>query len=145
MKGLAARLVQNKKELEQTFKIRDIVFGKEQKIPRALDYDGLDKYAKHIILLYKNKSIGCARIRFIKNNAKLERMAILKQYRSKGFGEALLNYLVNYCAKSGVKEIYLHAQHYAKLFYERRGFKIRGRPFTEVGVKHIEMYLKLLR
>jgi len=78
--NIKIRLIKNKKELKEIFNIRNIVFGKEEKIPREIDFDGLDNKAKQVIILYKNKPIGCARIRFIKNKAKLERIAVLKEY-----------------------------------------------------------------
>lgn len=137
------RLIRNKKELDEVFNIRNKVFGEEQKIDRAVDFDRLDNNAKHTIVFYGNKVIGCARIRLIKNRVKLERIAILKEYRGKGFGVELMRYLVSYAKKKKAKEIYFHSQYYIKDFYKKCGFKIRGKPFPEAGVKHIEMYLKL--
>jgi len=52
-----------------------------------------------------------------------------------------MNYLINYCKKRKVKEIYFHAQYHTKDFYKKYGFKTRGKIFIEAGVKHIEMYL----
>src|SRR3989338_1137517 len=139
----AARLTRNRKELKDVFKIRDAVFGKEQKVPRNIDYDELDKCSKHVILLYKNKPIGCARVRLIKNKAKLERIAVIKKYRGRGFGKIIMKYLIWYCKNRKVKEIYFHSQYYIKDFYRRFGFKTRGKPFMEAGIMHIEMYQKL--
>lgn len=143
MKHLAIRLIKNKKELKQIFRIRDIVFGKEQKIPRTLDFDDFDSIAKQIIVLYRGKPVGCARIRFVNGKGKLERIAILKKYRNKGFGKALTIYMINLCENKKVKEIYFHSQYYVRKFYKRLGFKERGKPFMEAGVKHIEMYMKV--
>ena len=142
MKDLKIRLIKNKKELEEIFNIRNIVFGKEEKIPREIDFDGLDSKARQVIVLYKNKPVGCARIRFIKNKAKLERLAIIKKYRGKEIGVLLMNYLIKYCKKKKVKEISSHSQYYVKDFYKKCGFKIRGKPFMEAGVKHIEVYIR---
>ena len=78
-KNLKVRLIKNKKELGKVLKMREIVFIKEQNVPKDVEKDKLDKVAKHVIVLYKNKPIGCARIRFIGKKAKLERIAILKK------------------------------------------------------------------
>jgi len=144
MQDLKIRLVKNKKELEKVFKIRIIVFVDEQKVPPELELDEFDTLskAKHVIMLYKGKPIGAARIRFPKNNAKLERLALLKEYRGKGFGKAIIEYMVEYCQKKKPKEIVLHGQCYAENFYRKCGFIPRGKIFMDAGIKHIEMYLK---
>lgn len=134
------RLVKNKKELENVFKIRHIVFIKEQNVPENIEIDKFDKSAKHMIVLYKNKPIGCARIRFIGSKAKLERIAVLKSYRGKGFGKMIVNYMVNYCKNKNVKKIIMNSQYYLKDYYKKFGFKPRGKTFVEAGIKHIEMY-----
>ena len=35
----------------------------------------------------------------------------------------------------------MNAQYYLKNFYKELGFKPVGKPFMEVDIKHIEMYL----
>ena len=101
--------------------------------------DEFDKDAKHFIVYLKNKSIGCARIRKINNYVKLERIAILKEYRGRGFGKDLTNFLINYCKKIGFNEIQLHSQIYISNFYEKLGFKSIGKKFLEADIEHIEM------
>ncbi|MCK5283654.1 MAG: GNAT family N-acetyltransferase [Nanoarchaeota archaeon] len=145
MKHLKIRLIKNN-ELNDVFKIRDIVFIKGQKVPKERDRGKLDNYAdnyaKHFIVLYNNRHIGCARVRFLNNKAKLERMAILKKYRRKGFGKQLLKHLISYCKRNKVKEIYCHAQYYIRNYYKSCGFKQRGKTFMDANMKHIGMFLK---
>lgn len=141
MEKIKIRLVKNKKELENIFKIREIVFIKEQKVAENIEKDKFDRTAKHFILLYKNKPVGCARIRFVDRKAKLERIAVLKSSRGKGFGKMIVNYMVNYCKNKNVKEIVMNSQYYLKDYYKKFGFKPRGKTFMEAGIKHIEMYM----
>ena len=136
------RLAKNKKELEQVYKIREIVFIKEQKVAKNIEKDKFDVTAKHFILYYKNKSIGCARIRFINRNAKLERIAVLKKYRGKGFGKIIVDYLIKYCKSKKMKKIFMNAQYYLKDYYKKLGFEPKGRIFEEAGIKHIKMHFK---
>jgi len=142
MRDLKVRLIKNKKELDEVLKIREVVFIKGQNCPRECEMDGLENEARHVIVKYKGKVIGCARIRFLENKAKLERIALLKDYRGKGFGREIMNYLIKYCRRKKVEEIFLHSQLYVKKFYEKFGFKPRGKSFLEAGIKHIEMYIK---
>ena len=83
MTGLKIRLIKNKEELQQVLRIRNIVFVRGQKVSKQKEIDGFDDNAKHVIVLYKNYPIGCARIRLIGKEAKLERIALLNKYRGK--------------------------------------------------------------
>jgi len=76
--NIQIRSIKNKKELEQVFRIREIIFIREQKVQKNIERDEFDKISKHVIILYKNKPVGCARIRLIGKKAKLERIALLK-------------------------------------------------------------------
>ncbi len=138
---ITIRFVRDKHKLERVQKIREVVFTNEQKISAKLDRDGKDNEAEHIIAKDGSKTIGTARIRFIDDNAKVERLALLKEYRGKGIGKQILRYAVNYCKKKRVKEVVLHAQCYAMVLFERLGFEPRGQKLGEVGIDHIEMSL----
>lgn len=142
MEDTKIKIVKNKKELEHVMKIRETVFVIGQNVPRDIEIDEFDKVAKHVIVNYKNIPIGCARIRFVKGKAKLERIAILKEYRGKGFGKIIMNYLINYCKSKKVYGIYMNAQYYLKDYYKKFGFKPIGKTFMEAGIKHIKMHLK---
>ena len=143
MSGIKIRLAKNNNDLKDIFKIRKIVFIKEQKVPINEEIDGFDEDSKHIIALYKNSPIGCARIRFIGKKAKLERIAILKNYRGKGFGKNIVEYLIKYSKNKSAGEIVMNAQFYLADYYKKFGFKSRGKTFMEAGIKHIEMCLRV--
>jgi len=136
-------IINDKEDLKKIFKIREEVFQKEQNINKKLDFDGNDLEVTQILLNYNNEPIGCARIRFIDNKAKLERIALLKIYRGIGLGNLLLDYLIFYCKSKNVKEIYFDAQFYLENFCKKFGFVSDGKPFDEVGIKHIKMVMKL--
>jgi len=140
---IEVRPVKNKKELQQLFFIRKEVFVNEQKVDPSVEFDGLDDKAEHIAALLDNNIVGCARVRYMDNKAKLERIALLKEYRGNGFGGKILKFLISYCRDKGVTEIYLHSQIAVKGFYRRFGFIEKGEPFLEAGIPHIEMYMKL--
>lgn len=143
MNNLEIKKVNNKDDLEKAIDIRKNVFIKEQKVPIDIEIDGLDPEAEHFIAYLNDEPIGCARIRANKNYAKLERIAIIKKYRGKGFGKQLTDFLIDYCKQKNFHEISLHSQSYASEFYKKHGFKIRGKPFFEAEIKHVEMYLDI--
>ena len=141
MEYLDIKLVENKEQLNQIIEIRKKVFVEEQNVPIEIEIDGLDSEADHIIAYLDDEPIGCARIR-INKIAKLERIAIIKKFRGKGFGKQLTKFLIEYCKKKNVSEICIHSQTYVSGFYKKQGFISRGKPFYETDIEHVEMYLK---
>ncbi len=137
--SLDIRLVKTRKELEEVLRLRKTVFVEEQDVPKEIEFDGLDQRLEHVIVRLDGKTIGCARIRPMNGKVKLERIAILKEQRNKGFGKMLMQYLISHCRQIGANEIVIHAQHHLRGFYEDFGFKSKGQPFMEAGIKHIEM------
>jgi predicted GNAT family N-acyltransferase len=142
MERLQIRLVKNKSELERVFKIRTEVFVEGQDVPAEIEYDEFENISKHVIVIYRKRTIGCARIRPVNGKLKLERIAILDEYRGKKLGVKLMNYLVKYCKRKRVKDVYMHAQYYLRRFYEKFGFGEKGKIFYEAGIRHIVMHAK---
>lgn len=140
---IKVKIARTKKELTKCFDIKYNVFHKEQKIPNEIIYDRYDDESEHILAKINNIPGGCARLRVIGKKAKLERMAVLKKYRKRGVGRAIVNYVKKYCRKHHIKEIVLHSQYYIRDFYINCNFKEKGKPFKEAGIKHIEMFIDL--
>ena len=136
---ISIRLARNKGELEKAFKIREIVFINEQHVSRRLERDWLDGTSKHVLLFLGGKAVGAARVRFEGKTARLQRMAILKQFRGRGLGKALVRHLLSYGRRHGAKNAVIHAQYYLKEFYSGLGFVGKGKPFQEACIQHIQM------
>lgn len=140
MTELKIKKVENEKELKQVFNIRKKVFIEEQNVPVDVEMDEFDETAEHFIAYIGVTPIGCARIR-TNGFVKLERIAIAKEHRRKGYGTQLTEYLIDISKKDN-KEIIMHSQGYVKNFYKKFGFEIVGEPFYEGGIEHIKMVLK---
>ena len=70
-------------------KIREIVFIKEQSVPKEEEWDGHDEESWHFLALSGTKRpIGCARLM---QSGQIGRMAVLKENRGLGVGDLLLN------------------------------------------------------
>lgn len=143
MKSVDIHVVTNKKELKEAFSLRRSVFVDEQHVPEELEFDGLDDDAVHFIMYYKKNPVGCARLRIFDASAKLERIAVLKDYRGKGFGKHITAYLIDYCKVKKIHELYLYSQTYVSGFYEKFGFKSKCDVFFEAGLEHIEMRMTI--
>ena len=122
---------------EKAFAIRKKVFVQEQGVDPALEYDN-EESARHYLLLLGEKPIATARWRETGKGIKLERFAVLPEFRNRGIGEIILKeVLKDVCPLE--KTIYLHSQVAAVSFYERNGFFRVGEKFTEAGIEHYLM------
>jgi predicted GNAT family N-acyltransferase len=70
-------------------------------------------------------------------------MAVLKPWRGRGVGSALLVELIGLAREGGHAEVRLHAQTHALGFYRRHGYVTLGEEFLEAGIPHYEMRLGL--
>lgn len=70
---------------------------------------------------------------------RIGRMAVVRDWRGRGVGTALLRTLVEQARARGAPEISLHAQRDAVPFYERHGFVTAGPEFEEAGIPHVRM------
>ena len=122
---------------DQAFSIRRKVFVDEQGVDPNLEYDKEDQ-AHHYLLLVAGKPIAAARWRETEKGMKLERFAVLPEFRNRGFGEIILAEVLKDVVGQG-KTIYLHSQLRAVPFYERNGFHKEGEKFTEAGIEHFFM------
>ncbi len=126
---------------KQAFAIRQAVFVAEQGVPAELEYDEHEAEATHYLLYMDETPIGAARWRKTSQGIKLERFAILPEYRNKGIGKTLVNKVLEDIVPLGLP-VYLHSQLRACSLYQRHGFVISGEVFTEAGIAHYKMALK---
>ncbi len=123
-------------------RVRERVFIGEQKVPPDLEWDGLDPACAHVLAETSDgDAIATGRL---SSHGRIGRMAVLREWRGKGVGSAVLDALLIQARNQGFTTIYLHAQMHAQRFYERHGFETVGAPFDEAGIPHIEMIKRLL-
>jgi predicted GNAT family N-acyltransferase len=144
MSKFSYKLVTSDVELQEAFEVRRQVFVREQGISEALVFDGHDREALHMVVKDGKRVIGSARVQFLTDNqAKLERMAILKRYRRQGIGKEMLLFLDAVWKNKQVQQVIIHAQFEVVPFYKLCGFDESGLPFREAGIKHIKMCKRL--
>lgn len=119
--------------------VREQVFVKEQHVPVSLEWDGLDETATHLLAQTdQGEVLGCARLT---GNGSIGRMAVLKPWRGKGVGQALLAKAVMLYRQRGIHAITLSAQVHAIPFYEKYGFKVCSQPYLDANIPHVDMRL----
>ncbi|HEX7229974.1 MAG TPA: GNAT family N-acetyltransferase [Candidatus Binatia bacterium] len=125
----------------RAFAIRMRVFVREQGVPAEIELDDDDQHAIHFLAIISGRVVGTARLVMHGSGAKIGRMAVLKRYRGKGVGAALLKRSITAARRRGAVKIFLHAQVPVIEFYEKMGFHCVGRVFDEAGIAHRKMIL----
>jgi predicted GNAT family N-acyltransferase len=119
--------------------VRRAVFIKEQKVPEELEWDDVDESAYHVLATAADgRPVGTGRLKL---DCHIGRMAVLKTWRGRGVGSAILAMLIDFARREGCTEVRLHAQTHALDFYERFGFAPVGERFDEAGIPHQAMTL----
>ena len=137
------KLAKNNIDINNCFKIRNLVFVIEQGISKEIEFDNEDDKALHFIVY--NDELPVATLRVLINNEKahIGRVCVLKEYRNKSIGSSLLINIESYLKKINIKEIYLYAQIQAINFYTKIGYKQVGNSFYEANIEHIKMIKNL--
>lgn len=130
---------------EAAREVRTEVFLQEQQIPVELEWDNDDATALHAVA-FNRLGMPVATGRLLQHApqvARIGRMAVTRALRGGGLGRELLHALMQAAAQRGDCECMLHAQRSAESFYAQQGFMVRGQPFEEAGIPHIEMFRRL--
>jgi predicted GNAT family N-acyltransferase len=121
--------------------VREEVFVAEQKVPLELEWDEWDERSDHAVARdASGRAIGTARLL---PDGRIGRMAVLREWRRRGVGAALMEALLQKAREQSMSRVMLHAQTHAAGFYRRFGFSERGGEFWEAGIPHVEMTLEL--
>jgi predicted GNAT family N-acyltransferase len=121
--------------------IRHAVFVQEQRVPEALEWDDADERSYHVLAMSAaGDPVGTGRLKL---DCQIGRMAVVREWRGRGVGTAILNALLGLARKEGCRVVRLHAQTHAIPFYARQGFVAVGGEFDEAGIPHRAMELRL--
>jgi predicted GNAT family N-acyltransferase len=128
-------------------RIRETVFQVEQGISSELEWDGLDEQCVHLVAKLGDEYAGVGRLREIEaaKTLKLERLAVLADYRQQGIGSEIVYTAIAYGQGQGYRQMTIHAQVSAIEFYEHLGFEKVGKPFYEAGIEHLKMKQDLMK
>lgn len=121
--------------------LRRRVFVEEQNVPEQEEWDAADASATHVAAIFhtgeKYQLVGCARLLA---DGQIGRMAVLKKWRGRGVGAALLQFTIGLARRMQLEKVSLHAQTHAIGFYQRYGFTVDGEEFIDAGIPHRKMH-----
>jgi len=114
-------------------KIQNSVFNEKNRIPLTVEdvyrEEEEDYYIRNYGVFICNEdglAIGYGQVIFNKGLYTIVNLGILSEYRHQGHGEALVNYLVGFCFKNSIKNVYIRVEknnYQALNLYKKIGFK----------------------
>jgi len=111
--------------------VRRAVFIEEQAIPEDMEWDRQDAVYSHVVAEdARGNPIGCGRLL---PDGHIGRMAVLRDWRGRGVGAALLVHLMDLARSRGLERAILEAQTRAMPFYVRHGFAATGDEYLEAA------------
>lgn len=125
----------------QLHAVRRTVFIEEQNVPEELEWDDIDARCYHVLASAADGTpVGTGRLL---PDGHIGRMAVLKEWRGRGVGSAILTSLLDLARKDGHDIVRLYAQVHAIGFYAKHGFTAVGKEFLEAGISHRVMAMRL--
>ncbi len=136
-------LAKNQMEIFSVVYIRKEVFIDEQLVSIEDELDHRDFKADHFLLENNNTYVGTARVYYQYNQATIGRVAVLKQFRKKGYAAFMLKEIINILKNKDINVIHIGAQVQALGFYEKLGFTISGDMYLDANIEHYPMEMNL--
>lgn len=140
--------VKTREELEECFSIRTRVFVEEQQVPMELEMDEYDvspEACRHFLIRDGKTYAAAARWKVLEEGtAKLQRIAVLPEYRSHGVGRLVVSAMEQDARQAGMKACVLDAQCRAEGFYAKLGYRtVSPETFLDAGILHVRMKKEL--
>lgn len=121
--GVSITVVRSIEDFMRVVSVRSATFVAEQDCPYEEEFDGNDFSASHLLSYVGKEPVGCLRLRYFAGFAKLERLAVRHEYRSRHIGTRLMKAGVEFCRMKGYRRIYGRAQKDLLNYYVNMGWK----------------------
>ena len=92
--NLKIQLVNTNKEYEEILNIRKLVFVEEQNVPIDIEIEYEDE-SHHVICYHNDLPVATGRWRETSFGVKLERFAVLHEFRGMGIGKQIVNFILS--------------------------------------------------
>lgn len=133
------RVAETEKQLEDAFKVRRAVFVEEQKVPAEREVDEYDKSAIHFVAYVEKIPVAAGRLRLLDEYGKLERICVLKEFRSRTYGREVISEMEAVIRENNLPKAKLNSQTYVVNFYEELGYRVVSDEFIDAGIPHVAM------
>jgi predicted GNAT family N-acyltransferase len=134
-------VARNMEELSRVFAVRSAVYMAEQRCPYGEEFDGNDFSATHLLGYVGHEPAACLRIRYFADFAKLERLAVRREFRGNGLAQRVIQAGIEMCRMKGYTRIYGQSEQSLIGWYGQFGFRVpnegRELSFSEFGFVEI--------
>ena len=108
---------------DKAIEIRNLVFENEQIYPPQFKKDSLEDLSDHFLLFANGIAVGTCRTRIIEENCmRIEKFAILKDYRSKGYGIFMISEIEKFSKSKGCSRLVFFSPKALENYFIRLGF-----------------------
>jgi predicted GNAT family N-acyltransferase len=139
------RLARSFEDMTRIFAVRSSTYLAEQFCLYDEEFDGNDFCASQFLGTVDGDAAGCIRLRYFGEFAKLERLAVRKEYRKSSLAFELVRASLRHCRRKGFTRVYGHSRKDLLPFWRRFGFRpIEGRPdFRFANLVYVEVVAEL--
>jgi predicted GNAT family N-acyltransferase len=143
----AVTVARSIEDLMRVISIRSAVYIGEQECPYLEEFDGNDFSSTHLIGYVGNEPAACLRIRYFADFAKIERLAVRKEFRKQRVSLQLVEAAIDLCQAKGYRRLYGHAQKHLVSFWSQFGFETfpGGHEFVFSDFDYVEMQMMTAR
>lgn len=134
------KIVYGTPDYETSIFIRNEVFRK----PHGLDIKDDDLSSDKVVEMFgaylDDKMIATIFLDIVdRNTVKIRNVAILEEYRGKGLGKYLMDYVEDIARQRGYTKSILMGRVSAEKFYNKLGYKTLSEPYDYKTVPHVDM------
>jgi len=142
---ITVSVVRTLDDLMRAVSMRTSVYVEAQACPYEEEFDGNDLSATHMLGYVGGELAGCLRIRFFADFAKLERVAVKREFRHTRLAFHLGRAAFELCRMKGYRHVYGHAQKHLLNFWSRFGFKVieGGKSLVFSGLEYVEILAEI--
>lgn len=133
-------------DLKEVYSIRQNVFVDELRILETTEFDENDANAMHVIVYEEagsKKAVATGRITYNGDKCEISKVAVLKEFRRKKYGDFTVRMLLNKAFTAGINEVTLNSQISVVEFYEKIGFHKIDNCFIESNITYVPMMIKI--
>ncbi len=140
-RGPSVTVARSFEDMMRVVAIRSAVYIAEQDCPYEEEFDGNDTSATHLLGYVGDEPAGCIRIRCFAGFAKIERLAVRREFRTSKLAFRLVRAAIDFAGAKGYRRLYGHARTDLVKFWRLFGFKpVQDRAeFSFSDVAYVEM------
>lgn len=121
--AIGVTVARSLEDLMRVISVRGAVYIGEQQCPYHEEFDGNDLVGINLLGYVGDEPVGCLRIRCFAGFAKLERLAVRREFRKLHLGTTLMQAGVELCRAKGYRMIYGRAEKTLLDYYLRLGWR----------------------